>query len=526
MPSTYTQNLGLEKPATGEQAGVWGDTANNDYDFLDTGIDGSLHVALSASSYNLNTAQGAASQGRYKVIVWTGALTAQATVNITPNTAQKIYIMQNATSGGFAISFQQGTGGTFLLQPGSSAIIYCDGAGPAAQVSGALYNVQFGSVLVQASLTVAGSVNFQQPATFTQPVTFSNTVALNAGTTINGLLTMNVQGQANAAYDLYYRHPTGPMVPLPIGAPGQMLQVQPGPGIGWATVSLAIGSSVVGSAAYEVYYSNASNQLAQDNWVRINPGVGLGIGLTPARSLHIGYNYPPEIWLDTNNSTAQQRQLVFASNGVPRWLLYTPAQAEGGGNAGSNLNLVAYNDAGSATTQAISFWRANGNITIGAYGDQGAKLSIFASAPSQPPLIVQGVAGQNFLQVWRNSDGATMASIDGNGVLFLNSASFLTVNQPSGRLNLYGTVPGSPWGCIHIGPEPSTTSGLAGIRGAIAMQTAASSTDAVPNGVIRFYYRNGAFVIQFYWNGQNYYAYLILQGQQGPAQWFIGPNPM
>jgi hypothetical protein len=44
MPSTYTLNLGIEKPATGEQADVWGTTVNNSFDFLDTGIDGSVTV--------------------------------------------------------------------------------------------------------------------------------------------------------------------------------------------------------------------------------------------------------------------------------------------------------------------------------------------------------------------------------------------------------------------------------------------------------------------------------------------------
>ena len=38
MPSTYTTNLFLQKPATGEQAGTWGVTANNNYDFIDDAI--------------------------------------------------------------------------------------------------------------------------------------------------------------------------------------------------------------------------------------------------------------------------------------------------------------------------------------------------------------------------------------------------------------------------------------------------------------------------------------------------------
>lgn len=524
MPSTYTQNLGLEKPATGEQAGVWGNTANNDYDFLDAGIDGSLHIALSASSYNLNTAQGAASEGRNKVIVWTGTLTAQATVNITPNTAQKIYTMQNATTGGFAISFQQGTGGTFILQPGCSAMIYCDGGGPGAQVNGALYNPQFGSVTVQTALTVNGAVSFTQPSTFTQPATFSAAVALNGATTAVNL-TMNASGYTNAAYDLYYRAPSGQMAPLPVGAPGQVLEVQSGPAIAWATVGLAIGGTIVGSTPYSVFYANASNVFSQDAWVRIVSGVGLGLGVTPGHTLQIGYTYPPELWIDTTNPAGSQREICLATNGVPRWLLYSPVQAESGGNAGSNLNLVGYNDPGNATVQVMSFWRANGNVSVGVYGDQGAKLAVFASVAGQPPLMVRGVAGQSYLQVWQNSAGTTVASIDGNGSLVVAGGGFLSVTSPSGRLNMYGTVAGSPWGCIHIGREPGTTSGLAGIRGAIAFEPASVETDSVPPNIVRIYYRSNNLVIQFYYNGQNWYAYLPMAGQYGTAQWYYTNNP-
>ena len=525
MPSTYTQNLGLEKPATGEQAGAWGVTANGSYDFLDNGIDGSLAIALSASSFNLNTAQGATSQGRNKVIIWTGTLTAGATVNITPQTAQKIYIMQNATSGGFAITFQQGTGGTFTLQPGCSAIIYSDGAGPTAQVDGALYDVQLGSVIVETALTVNGAVSFAQAVTFTQPATFNGTVALNAATAVAGLITYTAPGYANAAYDLLYRSAGGPLVPLPVGAPGQVLEVQTGQTIAWATVGIAIGGTVVGSSPYCVYYSTASNVLGQDAHVQIVAGVGLGIGGQPQHTLIVGGNYAPEFWLDTSTPATQQRQICFSTAGAPRWLLYTPEQAEPGGNANSNLSLVGYNDPANASVQVISFWRATGNVSIGIYGDQGAKLAVFGSA-NQDTLLVRGVAGQTaYLQEWQNSAGTRVASLDPSGNLYLLGATFLSVQQPSGRLNMYGTVPGSPWGCIHIGPEPSTTSGLAGIRGAIAMEVASPSTDTVPANVLRFYYRNGSFVIQFYWNGSNYYATLNLVGQNGPTQWYISSNP-
>ena len=49
MPSTYTVNLGIEKPATGEQSGTWGDTVNDNSNILDEAINGAVTITLSSA---------------------------------------------------------------------------------------------------------------------------------------------------------------------------------------------------------------------------------------------------------------------------------------------------------------------------------------------------------------------------------------------------------------------------------------------------------------------------------------------
>ena len=49
MPSTYTVNLGIEKPATGEQSGTWGDTVNDNSNILDEAINGAVAIVLSSA---------------------------------------------------------------------------------------------------------------------------------------------------------------------------------------------------------------------------------------------------------------------------------------------------------------------------------------------------------------------------------------------------------------------------------------------------------------------------------------------
>lgn len=51
MPSAFTPNLDLEKPATGEQVDTWGDTVNANMDKLDAAVTASDALPLTAYSY-------------------------------------------------------------------------------------------------------------------------------------------------------------------------------------------------------------------------------------------------------------------------------------------------------------------------------------------------------------------------------------------------------------------------------------------------------------------------------------------
>ena len=50
MASSYTTRTGIEKPATGEQPGTWGDTTNLNFDIIDTALNGVVTLSLSGTS--------------------------------------------------------------------------------------------------------------------------------------------------------------------------------------------------------------------------------------------------------------------------------------------------------------------------------------------------------------------------------------------------------------------------------------------------------------------------------------------
>ena len=63
MASTFTASSGLEKPGSGEQAGSWGETVNNNFDIIDRVSSGFLSLTLSSTSSTITATDGTPSDG-------------------------------------------------------------------------------------------------------------------------------------------------------------------------------------------------------------------------------------------------------------------------------------------------------------------------------------------------------------------------------------------------------------------------------------------------------------------------------
>lgn len=150
MPSSYTSNIAIEKPADGEQVGAWGDTVNDNMDIVDRLTSQVGSIALTGTTKTLTTStSGALSEGHYSLIKFTGTPGGTCTVTIDPNTIQRIFTIYNATNQ--TVTMTQGSGGDVDIAAGSVARIYCDGAGSGAEVvlltdklEGALYSDDIG----------------------------------------------------------------------------------------------------------------------------------------------------------------------------------------------------------------------------------------------------------------------------------------------------------------------------------------------------------------------------------------------
>ena len=123
-------NLGIKLIQTGEESGTWGTSTNTNFDIVDQAIGGYVSHTMSDSNLTFSISDGATSDARNKIVNFTGTLTANRTITFSPSDLEKNWYVKNSTTGGYSLTFKQGSGGTTVTVPnGISAIIYTDGAG-------------------------------------------------------------------------------------------------------------------------------------------------------------------------------------------------------------------------------------------------------------------------------------------------------------------------------------------------------------------------------------------------------------
>jgi len=186
MPSTYTDNGGIELPANGEQSSTWGNTVNDNMSIIDRLTNGVGAITLSGTTHTLTITDGATSDGQYKVLVLGGSPSGTNTITVAPNNGQHIYIVKNGT--GQTATFTQGSGANVSVLAGTTKIIYCDGAGSGAAVVDITGSLALGSLIV-AGITVTATgaeLNIMDGVT-------STTAEINY---VDGV-TSNVQTQLN-----------------------------------------------------------------------------------------------------------------------------------------------------------------------------------------------------------------------------------------------------------------------------------------------------------------------------------------
>ena len=133
MTINYTALLGLAEPVTGTESGTWGDDVNKGItDYLDIAIAGTNTLSTDAD-VTLTQTQGAsagsnisATTAQYMQLLCNGARTAIR--NITVPATSKIYVVNNATTGGYAVVVKTGVSSGVSIANSEKAVIAYNGS--------------------------------------------------------------------------------------------------------------------------------------------------------------------------------------------------------------------------------------------------------------------------------------------------------------------------------------------------------------------------------------------------------------
>ena len=134
MTVNYTTNLSLGQPVTGTESGTWGDDVNNSVtSYLDIAIAGGLAITITTTDVTLSITQGTSSAtnigsttAQYAILNVSGAMTAAR--NLIVPSSSRIYLINNNTTGGFALTVKGSATSGVTMVNGEKAHVFWNGS--------------------------------------------------------------------------------------------------------------------------------------------------------------------------------------------------------------------------------------------------------------------------------------------------------------------------------------------------------------------------------------------------------------
>ena len=127
MANSTSTSLKLTVQATGENSGTWGQITNTNLLILEQAIGGYDALGITSGA-TLTFTNGALSNGKNKVLKLTGTIGGAVNV-VVPDSVEKTYIIDNATSGSHTVTVKttSGTGVTWAATDKGTKMVYSDG---------------------------------------------------------------------------------------------------------------------------------------------------------------------------------------------------------------------------------------------------------------------------------------------------------------------------------------------------------------------------------------------------------------
>ena len=158
MASSYSPSLKIELIGNGDQSGTWGTTTNNNLGtIVEQAITGVQSIFMVNADYTLTNYNGVSDEARNAVLVVTG--TNSAIRQIICPLVNKLYVIYNNTTGGYAITIGGVTGSLVTIPNGTTAQVYCDGTNFYSSQTGSAGNFNInGNLVVSGTAALSGAL--------------------------------------------------------------------------------------------------------------------------------------------------------------------------------------------------------------------------------------------------------------------------------------------------------------------------------------------------------------------------------
>jgi len=242
MPSSFTTNKNLEKPAYNSYVDDWNTPVNADMDDIDTAFGGTSLLNATALSGVISLS---ISEYRPPVIVVSGVLTNNVNFQL-PSGKGGTWTFYNSTTGAFSVTFSSAGGGTsVVIAQTASVIVACDGINVAVAntyAAGSTTAVQYNSGGV-----LTGTTNFVHDGTnvgigITPP-----------GSKLDVKGTLRLSGSTSGYVGLAPAAAAGSttyLLPAADGSAGQFLSTNGSATLSWSSTSAGVSNFSAGSTGF------------------------------------------------------------------------------------------------------------------------------------------------------------------------------------------------------------------------------------------------------------------------------------
>ena len=269
MTINYTALLALAEPVTGTQPGVWGDDVNRGItDYLDIAIAGTntlstdIDVTLTKTQGDNAGSNISATTAQYMQLLFNGARTQIR--NIVAPATSKIYVVNNSTTGGFAVVVKTGVSVGVSIANGEKAVIAYNGS-DYVKVSSSLISGLTGVLPVLNGGTGASTLTGLVYGNGTSPMTAASAAqivaAIGATPVANATNATNIAG--GSANQIVYQSGAGVSAFATAPSTAGLVLGWTGTAFNWVSAPAATtATSLAGGGAYTVVYQSSAGTTA------------------------------------------------------------------------------------------------------------------------------------------------------------------------------------------------------------------------------------------------------------------------